>query len=110
VSIVGNKSTREKVIRRRSTSTRRPFQALGAGPQPGDLMRLGFFEEVLPDFARPRARRRHHLQGEGEDGRHGLGRAGYTGRRLTGFVEIGHSNVLGNDRAAAPSRARVEAQ
>src|SRR5262249_26805280 len=52
VEIVGNKSTREKVIRREiAVREGDRFRRSVLVRSQGDLMRLGFFEEVIPDFA-----------------------------------------------------------
>ena len=62
-------------------------------------MRLGLFEDVADRLRAGRQhRRRHQPQGQGEAGRHRLGRRRLHQREpaLTGFLELGHNNVLGN--------------
>jgi outer membrane protein insertion porin family len=64
-------------------------------------MRLGFFEEVVPDFAPAEStdvdiifKVKEKTVGTASAG------AGYTGESgLTGFVELGHNNVLGNGQS-----------
>jgi outer membrane protein insertion porin family len=102
VQIVGNKATREKVIRREiDVHEGDRFKRSALVRSQGDLMRLGFFEEVVPDFASAEStdvdiifRMKEKTVGTASAG------AGYTGQGgLTGFVEIGHSNVLGNGQS-----------
>jgi outer membrane protein insertion porin family len=102
VGIVGNKATREKVIRREiAVHEGDRFKRSALVRSQGDLMRLGFFEEVLPDFVSAEStdvdiifKVKEKTVGTASAG------AGYTGQGgLTGFVEIGHSNVLGNGQS-----------
>jgi outer membrane protein insertion porin family len=102
VGIVGNKATREKVIRREiDVREGDRFKRSALVRSRDDLMRLGFFEEVLPDFAAAEStdvdiifKVKEKTVGTASAG------AGYTGQGgLTGFVEIGHSNVLGNGQS-----------
>ena len=102
VSIVGNKATREKVIRREiDVHEGDRFKRSALVRSQGDLMRLGFFEEVTPDFAAAEStdvdivfKMKEKTVGTASAG------AGYTGQGgLTGFVELGHSNVLGNGQS-----------
>ncbi|MEK7330931.1 MAG: outer membrane protein assembly factor BamA, partial [Candidatus Eisenbacteria bacterium] len=102
VGIVGNKATREKVIRRElDVREGDRFKRSALVRSHGDLMRLGFFEEVVPAFASAEStdvdiifRVKEKTVGTASAG------AGYTGQGgLTGFVEIGHSNVLGNGQS-----------
>lgn len=102
VSIVGNKATREKVIRREiDLHEGDRFKRSALVRSQGDLMRLGFFEEVLPDFASAEStdvdiifKVKEKTVGTASAG------AGYTGQGgLTGFVEVGHTNVLGNGQS-----------
>jgi outer membrane protein insertion porin family len=67
----------------------------------GDLMRLGFFEEAIPDFTPADStdvditfKVKEKTVGTASAG------AGYTAQDgLTGFLEIGHNNVLGNGQS-----------
>ena len=102
VEITGNKATREKVIRREiAVREGDRFKRSTLVRSQGDLMRLGFFEEVVPDFAPADSsdvdiifKVKEKTVGTASAG------AGYTGQGgLTGFVEIGHSNVLGNGQS-----------
>ena len=64
-------------------------------------MRLGFFEEVVPDFSPAESsdvdiifKVKEKTVGTASAG------AGYTGESgLTGFIELGHNNVLGNGQS-----------
>jgi outer membrane protein insertion porin family len=102
VSISGNKATREKVIRRElAVREGDRFKRSALVRSQGDLMRLGFFEEVLPDFAPAEStdvdinfKVKEKTVGTASAG------AGYTGESgLTGFIELGHNNVLGNGQS-----------
>ena len=102
VSISGNKATREKVIRRElDVREGDRFKRSALVRSQGDLMRLGFFEEVLPDFAPAEStdvditfKVKEKTVGTASAG------AGYTGESgLTGFIELGHNNVLGNGQS-----------
>ncbi|MGH7731372.1 MAG: outer membrane protein assembly factor BamA, partial [Candidatus Eiseniibacteriota bacterium] len=102
VSIRGNKATREKVIRREvSVREGDRFKRSALVRSQGDLMRLGFFEEVVPDFSPAEStdvdiifKVKEKTVGTASAG------AGYTGESgLTGFIELGHNNVLGNGQS-----------
>ena len=102
VTIRGNKATREKVIRREvDVREGDRFRRSALVRSQGDLMRLGFFEEVVPDFAPAEStdvdiifKVKEKTVGTASAG------AGYTGESgLTGFVELGHNNVLGNGQS-----------
>ncbi len=102
VTIRGNKATREKVIRREvAVREGDRFRRSALVRSQGDLMRLGFFEEVVPDFAPAEStdvdiifKVKEKSVGTASAG------AGYTGESgLTGFVELGHNNVLGNGQS-----------
>jgi outer membrane protein insertion porin family len=102
IHITGNKATREKVIRRElDLHEGDRFKRSALVRSQGDLMRLGFFEEVVPDFAAAEStdvdiifKLKEKTVGTASAG------AGYTGQGgLTGFVEIGHTNVLGNGQS-----------
>jgi outer membrane protein insertion porin family len=102
VTITGNKATREKVIRREvDVHEGDRFRRSALVRSQGDLMRLGFFEEVVPDFAPAEStdvdiifRIKEKSVGTASAG------AGYTGESgLTGFIELGHNNVLGNGQS-----------
>jgi outer membrane protein insertion porin family len=99
VSITGNKGTREKVIRREiSVREGDKFRRSALLRSRDDVMRLGIFTEVTPDFT-PAESSDVDLVfrvAEKQVGTASAG-AGYTNEAgLTGFLEIGHNNVLGN--------------
>jgi outer membrane protein insertion porin family len=102
VTIRGNKATREKVIRRElDVREGDRFKRSALVRSQGDLMRLGFFEEVIPDFSPAEStdvdiifKVKEKTVGTASAG------AGYTGESgLTGFIELGHNNVLGNGQS-----------
>ncbi len=99
ISITGNKGTREKVIRRElSIQEGDKFRRSALLRSRDDVMRLGIFNEVIPDFT-PADSSDVDLVfrvTEKQVGTASAG-AGYTNEAgLTGFLEIGHNNVLGN--------------
>lgn len=99
ISITGNKGTREKVIRRElSIQEGDRFRRSALLRSRDDVMRLGIFTEVIPDFT-PADSSDVDLVfriTEKQVGTASAG-AGYTNEAgLTGFLEIGHNNVLGN--------------
>ena len=99
ISIVGNKGTREKVIRREIDVREGDlFRRSALVRSQGDVMRLGIFNEVIPDFT-PAESTDVDLVfkiTEKQVGTASAG-AGFTNEAgLTGFLEIGHNNVLGN--------------
>lgn len=104
VNISGNKMTREKVIRRELELREGDrFRRSALMRTQDELSRLGLFEEVVPDFAPAEStdvdiniRVKEKQVGTASAG------AGYTGTYgFTGFVELGHSNVLGNGQTLA---------
>ena len=99
VNISGNKGTREKVIRRQlSIHEGERFRRSSLVRTQGDLMRLGLFEDVQMDFA-PAESTDVDLNVKVKEKQVGTASAGagYTSQNgLTGFVELGHNNVLGN--------------
>lgn len=104
VNISGNKGTREKVIRREvSVHEGDRFRRSALVRTQGDLMRLGFFESVDLDFTPAEStdvditlRVKEKAVGTASAG------AAYTGTTgLTGFIDIGHNNVLGNGQQIA---------
>ncbi|HEV2104473.1 MAG TPA: outer membrane protein assembly factor BamA [Candidatus Eisenbacteria bacterium] len=104
ISITGNKGTREKVIRRElDVHEGDLFRRSALVRSQEDLNRLGIFEEVTPDFTPAESsdvdlvfRVKEKQVGTASAG------AGYTNETgLTGFIEIGHSNVLGNGQSLA---------
>ena len=104
ISIVGNKGTREKVIRREiDIHEGDRFRRSALIRSQGDIMRLGLFEEAIPDFSPAEStdvdlvfRVKEKQVGTASAG------AGFTNESgLTGFLEIGHSNVLGNGQNLA---------
>ena len=99
LSITGNKGTREKVIRREiSVREGDRFRRSALLRSRDDVMRLGIFTDVTPDFTPAESsdvdlvfRVTEKQVGTASAG------AGYTNEAgLTGFLEIGHNNVLGN--------------
>lgn len=99
ISITGNKGTREKVIRREIDVREGDlFRRSALIRSQGDVMRLGIFNEVIPDFT-PAESTDVDLVfkvSEKQVGTASAG-AGFTNESgLTGFLEIGHNNVLGN--------------
>ncbi len=104
VNILGNRGTREKVIRRELLVHEGDrFRRSALMRTQGELSRLGLFEDVVPDFALAEStdvdiniRVKEKQVGTASAG------AGYTGTTgLTGFVELGHNNVLGNGQSLA---------
>lgn len=101
ISIVGNKGTREKVVRREIDVREGDlFRRSALVRSQGDVMRLGIFNEVIPDFT-PAESTDVDLVfkiAEKQVGTASAG-AGFTNEAgLTGFLEIGHNNVLGNNQ------------
>jgi len=99
LSITGNKGTREKVIRREINIREGDlFRRSALMRARDDVMRLGIFNDVTPDFT-PAESTDVNLVfkvAEKQVGTASAG-AGYTNEAgLTGFLEIGHNNVLGN--------------
>lgn len=99
ISITGNKGTREKVIRRELNIREGDrFRRSALVRSQSDVMRLGIFNEVIPDFA-PAESSDVDLVFKVTEKQVGTASAGagYTNESgLTGFLEIGHNNVLGN--------------
>jgi len=104
VSITGNKGTREHVLRRELAIHEGDlFRRSALVRSQGDIMRLGLFEEVIPDFTPAEStdvdlvfRVKEKQVGTASAG------AGYTSQTgLTGFLELGHNNVLGNGQQLA---------
>lgn len=102
VNIKGNRGTREKVIRRELTIHESDkFRRSALVRTQGDLMRLGFFENVDINFEPADStdvditlRVKEKNVGTASAG------AGYSGETgLTGFLELGHNNVLGNGQS-----------
>jgi outer membrane protein insertion porin family len=104
VSITGNKNTREKVIRRELEFHEGDrFRRSSVARSRDDLMRLGLFEDVMPDLAAAESsdvdvvlKVKEKQVGTASAG------AGYTAQNgLTGFIELSHNNVLGNGQSLA---------
>lgn len=104
VSVVGNKGTRENVIRRElAIHEGDTFRRSALMRSQGDLMRLGLFEEAIPDFT-PAESTDVDLVFKVKEKQVGTASAGagYTSQTgLTGFLELGHNNVLGNGQQLA---------
>ncbi len=104
VTITGNKGTRENVIRRElSIHEGDLFRRSALVRSQGDIMRLGLFEEVTPDFT-PAESTDVDLVFKVKEKQVGTASAGagYTSQTgLTGFLELGHNNVLGNGQQLA---------
>jgi outer membrane protein insertion porin family len=99
LSITGNKGTREKVIRREINIREGDlFRRSALMRARDDVMRLGIFNDVTPDFT-PAESTDVNLVFKVTEKQVGTASAGagYTNQAgLTGFLEIGHNNVLGN--------------
>ena len=104
VNISGNRMTREKVIRRElEVHEGDRFKRSALMRTQGELSRLGLFEEVLPDFA-PAESTDVDINIKVKEKQVGTASAGagYTGTTgVTGFLELGHNNVLGNGQSLA---------
>jgi len=99
IQITGNHGTREKVIRREiDIHEGDKFKRSALVRSQGDVFRLGFFEDVQIDFVPAEStdvditlKVKEKQVGTASAG------AGYTAQSgVTGFVELGHNNVLGN--------------
>ncbi len=99
IQISGNHATREKVIRREiDIHEGDRFKRSLLVRSQGDIFRLGFFEDVQLDFVPAEStdvdialKVKEKQVGTASAG------AGYTAESgLTGFLELGHNNVLGN--------------
>jgi outer membrane protein insertion porin family len=101
VSITGNKGTREKVIRREINIREGDlFRQSAMVRSRDDVMRLGIFNDVIPDFTPADSSDVDMVfkVTEKQVGTASAG-AGFTNEAgLTGFLEIGHNNVLGNNQ------------
>jgi outer membrane protein insertion porin family len=99
VVISGNKNTREHVIRREiSIHEGDRFQRSALVRTQGDIFRLGIFEDVGIDFS-PAESTDVDIQLKVKEKQVGTASAGagYTAESgVTGFLELGHNNVLGN--------------
>lgn len=102
VVISGNKATREHVIRREIDLREGDrFRRSALVRSQGDIMRLGLFEDVGIDFTAAdsfdvdiQLKVKEKQVGTASAG------AGYTSESgLTGFLELGHTNVLGNGQS-----------
>ena len=102
VNIVGNHGTREKVIRRQITIHEgERFRRSALVRTQGDVFRLGIFSDVQMDFA-PAESTDVDINVKVTEKQVGTASAGagYTSESgLTGFLELGHNNVLGNAQA-----------
>jgi outer membrane protein insertion porin family len=102
VNVTGNRGTREKVIRREvSIHEGDRFKRSALVRTQGDVFRLGFFEDVQIDFQPAEStdvditlRVKEKSVGTASAG------AGYTAESgITGFLELGHNNILGNGQS-----------
>jgi outer membrane protein insertion porin family len=102
VQITGNRGTREKVIRRElDVHEGDRFRRSQLVRSQGDVMRLGFFEDVGIDFSPAESTDVDIILKvkEKQVGTASAG-AGYTAEGgITGFLELGHNNVLGNGQS-----------
>jgi outer membrane protein insertion porin family len=102
VLIQGNKSTREKVIRREiAIHEGDRFKRSALQRTQGDIFRLGLFEDVQIELA-PTDTTDVDIVLKVKEKQVGTASAGagYTSESgLTGFLELGHNNVLGNGQA-----------
>ncbi len=102
ININGNKGTREHVIRREMVIHEGDrFRRSTLVRTQGDIFRLGLFEDVQIDFSPADSsdvdivlKVKEKQVGTASAG------AGFTGETgLTGFLELGHNNVLGNNQS-----------
>jgi outer membrane protein insertion porin family len=104
IQITGNHGTREKVIRREiSIHEGDRFKRSALVRTQGDIMRLGFFEDVQLDFS-PADSTDVDINLKVKEKQVGTASAGagYTAQSgLTGFLDLGHNNVLGNGQSLA---------
>jgi outer membrane protein insertion porin family len=102
VNISGNKGTREKVIRREiAIHEGDRFKRSALVRTQGDIFRLGLFEDVQIDFA-PAESSDVDINLKVKEKQVGTASAGagYTSESgITGFLELGHNNVLGNGQS-----------
>lgn len=102
VNISGNRGTREKVIRREiSIHEGDRFKRSALVRTQGDIFRLGLFEDVQVDFT-PADSADVDINLKVKEKQVGTASAGagYTSESgLTGFLELGHNNVLGNGQS-----------
>src|SRR5204863_247491 len=102
VNITGNHATREKVIRREITIHEGDrFRRSALVRTQGDIYRLGLFEDVQVDFT-PADSTDVDVNLKVKEKQVGTASAGagYTSENgLTGFLELGHNNVLGNGQS-----------
>ena len=99
IDITGNHGTREKVIRREiDIHEGDRFKRSALVRSQGNVFRLGFFEDVQIDFV-PAESSDVDINLKVKEKQVGTASAGagYTAESgLTGFIELGHNNVLGN--------------
>lgn len=102
VQITGNHATREKVVRRElSIHEGDRFKRSQLVRSQGDIFRLGFFEDVQLDFV-PADSTDVDITLKVKEKQVGTASAGagYTAQGgFTGFIELGHNNVLGNGQS-----------
>lgn len=102
VNISGNKGTREKVLRREvSVREGERFRRASLLRTKDDLSRLGLFEDIQMDFA-PAESTDVDINIKVKEKQVGTASAGagYTNEAgLTGFLELGHNNLLGNGQS-----------
>jgi outer membrane protein insertion porin family len=102
VQITGNQATREKVIRRElDIHEGDRFKRSLLVRSQGDIFRLGFFEDVQLDFV-PADSTDVDITLKVKEKQVGTASAGagYTAQGgFTGFLELGHNNVLGNGQS-----------
>ena len=102
VNILGNRNTREKVIRREMAIHEGDrFKRSALVRTQGDISRLGLFEDVQVDFA-PADSADVDINLKVKEKQVGTASAGagYTSQSgVTGFLELGHNNVLGNGQS-----------
>src|SRR5204863_3590350 len=102
VNILGNRNTREKVIRREMAIHEGDrFRRSALVRTQGDIYRLGLFEDVQVDFT-PADSTDVDINLKVKEKQVGTASAGagYTSESgVTGFLELGHNNVLGNGQS-----------
>jgi outer membrane protein insertion porin family len=102
VNVLGNKNTRENVIRREiAIHEGDRFRRSALVRTQGDIFRLGMFEDVQIDFS-PADSTDVDINLKVKEKQVGTASAGagYTGETgVTGFIELSHNNVLGNGQS-----------
>jgi outer membrane protein insertion porin family len=102
IQISGNRGTREKVIRREiDIHEGEKFRRSRLVRTQGDIFRLGLFEDEQEDYTAAESTDVDiHLKVKEKQVGTASAGAGYTSESgVTGFLELGHNNVLGNGQS-----------